>query len=810
VRLKLRMTGLLRDFRYAARTLAKSPGFTAVAVLTLALGIGVNTAVFSLLNAVLLRPLPYADPGRLVLVWESAPFFGVQDSPVSPANYADWKVRARSFQEMGALEIAGYRLAGDGPPELVLGAVVTAGTFRALGTRPLLGRVFRDDDDRLDAAKVALISEGLWQRRFGGDPGIIGKTIRLGEEKHMVVGVLASGTEPPSQYVSKLGEIWTPLGSSYTPKQWNDRGRHNWMVIARLKPGVTLARADAEMRSIGQALAREYPETNEKVGAFVAPLRDHFVRGSRRILTLLFCAVAFVLLIACSNLANLLLSRAATQGKDVSVRVALGAGVWQIARRFACESLLVSVMGGALGLLLATTTFRFLAHFAPGDMTGLKSLSVDVRVLAFTSALSIAVAIAFSLIPLLHVRRLDLIDSLKQSARTLGASGSNRTRALLVGSEVALAFVLATGAALLMQTFARVRGVDTGFRTRNILTVGLPRFGAARPAPPEIASWQQEMLRRVEAIPGVVSAGFTNHVPIAFKGDISGVTTDGRNQRDRVQCRSRVAGPGYMATMGIPVLRGRDVAESDREGAPLVALVNEALARELWPGQDPVGRKLVFEAAVFASVIGVVRDIHQDGLDSAPKPEFYVSSLQAGFHSGSLVIRTKVDPASVAGAVRRAVWSVDPEQPVIDVLTMDQILDNEVAQRRIQAMLVAMFAGLAVLLAAIGLYGVLAYSVGQRRPEFGVRMALGASPGMLLGRIVGQGLTLTALGLTAGLAAALALSRLLATFLFGVQATDPATYVLVAVILLLTAGLASYLPGRRAMRVDPATALKQE
>jgi putative ABC transport system permease protein len=804
------MPGLLSELRLAVRSLARSPGFTTVAVLTLALGIGANTAVFSLLNAVLLRPLPYADPARLVLVWESAPFFGVEDSPVSPANYADWKARARSFEEMGALEIKGYRLSGDSSPELVLGAVVTAGLFRALGTQPLLGRVFRDDDDRLDAPKVAVIGEALWRRRFAADPNVIGKTIRLGGEPHAVVGVIESGTEPPSQYVRRLGEIWTPLGASYTLKQWNERGRHNWMVIARLKPGVTRAQADAEMHSIGQALAREYPETNEKVGAFVAPLRDHFVRGSRRILMLLFCAVAMVLLIACSNLANLLLSRAAGRSKEVSVRTALGAGAWHIARRFICESLLVSAAGSALGVVLATATFKFLAFLAPGDMTGFKSLSVDVRVLGYTAALSIAVAVAFSLVPVLHVRGLNVIESLKQNARTFTSPRSNRTRQLLVGSQVALAFLLAIGAALLIQTFARLRSVDTGFHTRNILTVGIPRFSAARPTLPEIATWQREVLARVNAIPGVISAGFTNHVPIAFKGDISGVTAEGRNERDRVQCRARVAGPGYFATMGIPILRGRDIAESDREGAALVVLVNQMLARELWPGQDPIGRNLVFERGVFARVTGVVQDIHQEGLDTAPKPEFYVSSLQAGFHSGSLVIRTKVDPHSIVAAVRKAVWSLDAEQPVIDVLTMDEILDNEAAQRRVQAMLLAVFAGLAVLLAAIGLYGVLAYSVGQRWSEFGVRMALGASPAMLLGRILGQGLTLTVIGLAAGFAAALALSRLLAAFLFGIEATDPATYALVAGVLLLTAGLASYLPGRRAMRVDPAVALKQE
>ena len=804
------MAALFHDLRHAARTLAGTRGFTAVAILTLAMGIGANTAIFSLVSAVLLRPLAYTDPAGLVLVWESAPFFGVQDSPVSPANYADWKARASSFQEMGALETTGYKLAGDGPPELVHGAVVTAGLLRTLGTRPLLGRIFRDDEDQPSAGKTAIIGEGLWRRRFAADPQITGKAIRLGDNRHTVIGVLAAGTEPPSQYHGGLDEIWTPLGASYTPREWNQRGRHNWMVIARLKPGITLGQANAEMRLIGESLAREYPDTNREVGAFVAPLRDHFVRGSRRILMLLLGTVLFVLLIACSNLTNLLLSRAAARRKEVAVRTALGAGTWHMVRQFLCESFLVSAMGSVLGILLARSTFGLLAHLAPGDMAGMKSLSLDLPVLGFTTVVAAAVAIVFSFIPLIQVRRSDILSSLKQNARTLAGTGSNRTRAILVGTEVALAFVLATGAALLIQTFTRVRGMDTGFRTRNILTVGLPRWGAVRPTAAEIAAWQRDVLLRVTSIPGVVSAGFTNHVPIAFKGDISGVSGDGRNEKDRVQCRTRVAGPGYLATMGIPVLRGRDIDAGDAEGGQRVVLVNETLARELWPGQDALGRRVVFEAGVAAPVVGVVRDIRQDGLDSAPKPEFYISSLQAGFYPGALAIRTAVAPSSIASAVRQAVWSMDPEQPVIDVLTMEQILDKEVWQRRVQGWLLTVFAGLALLLAAVGLYGVLAHSVGERLAEFGVRMALGASPASLLGSVIGRGLAMAAVGLAVGLAGAIGLSRLIAAFLFGVTATDPATYAAVAVVLLLTAVFASYLPGRRAMRVDPAVALRQE
>ena len=685
--------GFLQDLRLAARALAHSRGFTAVAVATLALGIGANTAIFSLVNAVLLRPLPYAEPDRLALVWESAPFFGLHDSPVSPANYTDWKARARSFEEMGGLETTGYKLAGDGPPELVHGAEVTAGVLRALRIQPMLGRIFRDDEDRLDAPKTAIIGEALWRRRFGADPAIVGKTIRLDEDRHTVVGVLAAGTEPPSQYHGELDEIWTPLGASYTARQWNERGRHNWMVVARLKPGVTLGQADAEMRSIGEALAREYPDTNRKVGAFVAPLRDHFVQGSRRLLALLLGTVLFVLLIACANLANLMLSRALGRRKEVAVRAALGAGAWRMARQFLCESLLIAAMGAALGVALARSTFGLLARLAPGDMAGLRTLSVDGRVLLFTTGLAVLAAFATGLVPLVQARRVDLIDSLKQSSRTLAGSGSTRTRAVLAGAEVALAFMLVIGAALLMRTFANVRGAEVGFRTDHVLTVGIPRWGGKRPTPAEVTRWQGEVLRRVTAIPGVRSAGFTNHVPIVFKGDISGVNGEGRASEDGVQARSRAAGPGYLETLGIPVVRGRGIGGEDVDGAPRVVVINETLARELWPGQDALGRRVIFGSGSSAPVVGVTRDIRQDGLDKAPKPEYYISTLQAPFHPGALAIHTSVEPASVASAVRQAVWSVDPEQPVIDVFTMEQILDKEVSQRWIQKTLLAGFRG---------------------------------------------------------------------------------------------------------------------
>jgi predicted permease len=801
---------MLSDLAYAFRSLKNSPGFTVVAILTLALGVGANTAVFSLVNSVLLRPLPYPDPDRLVMVWESAPFFGIRDSPVAPANYADWKARSRSFQDIGAIEDRGYNLTGEGTPEVVLGSLTTAGLFRALGTRPALGRVFRDDEDRVGAAKVALISDAFWRRRFGADPKVLGRTIRLNQEQHTIVGVLAPGTEPPAAYIPQVGEVWTPLSSSYTPKQLEDRGRHNWMVIARLRPGVTLANADAEMHAIGAGLAREYPDTNEKVSAFVAPLREHFVQSSRTILAILLGTVAFVLLIACSNLANLLLSRAAVRSKEVAVRAALGASAWPLVRQFLSESLLLSAAGSLLGLVLATFTFQFLSRIAPARMAGMNTLAIDWRVLAFTLAIAVLTTVAFGLIPLRQIRRLDVSHSLKQSARTLAASaGSRRLRGLLICSEVALAFVLLIGAGLLIQTLARVRAVDLGCRTQNILTLMMPPSMSLR-GPGKLAAYQREVLARVRAIPGVVSAGFTNHIPLVVKGDISGVGAEGHDAKERIQCRARVAGPGYLATMGIPILRGRDIDERDAEGAPFVVLINQTLARTLWPNQDPIGRRVFFESGKEVPVVGVVGDVHESGLDVPPPPGFYISALQAGFPASSLAIHTRVEPSSLAAGVREAIWSVDRDQPIIDVATMEEILDREVAQRRLQTTLLIVFSGLALLLASVGLYGVLAYLVGRQLPEIGLRMAIGAAPSDILRRVLGHGLRLTVIGLALGVVGALAVSRLLSTLLYGVKPTDPATYAVVAAVLLATAALASYLPARRAMRVDPISALREE
>jgi putative ABC transport system permease protein len=804
------MGTILANLSYAARSLRKSPGFTSVAVLTLALGIGANSAVFSLINAVLLRPLPYPEPDRLVLVWESAPFFGLHDSPVAPANYVDWRARSHSFAEMGALEDRSFRLTGEGSPEILQGGLVTAGFLRALGSRVALGRGFRDEEDRPGADRVVVISDAFWRARFNGDPRVLGKTLTLNDEKHTIVGVLAPGGEPPAEYAGRFGEVWAPFGTAYAPEAWAARGRHNWMVLGRLREGVSQASANAEMVSIGQSLAKEYPDTNEKVGAFVAPLRDHFVRESRTVLALLLGTVVFILLIACSNLANLLLARAAHRAKEVAVRAALGASLWQLGRQFFWESLLLCALGTALGLPLASLTFQFLGHLAPAQMNGLQDLAMDWRVLSFALGIAAATTVTFGLAPLWLARRVDVSHALKQSARTLAVSaGSGRVRGMLLYSQVALACMLLIGAGLLIRTFAHLRGVDPGFRTANLLTLSMPPSKEHRGAERSVA-YQNEILRRVMSLPGVEVAGFTNHIPIVFKYDITSVGGEGRDPKDRIQARSREAGPGYLRAMGIPLVAGRELNERDVAGAPAAALINQALADQLFPGRNPVGLKLLLGGNAPVPVVGVVGNIRQSGRDAAANPEFYVSTLQSEMPPAALAIRTRVEPGSLAQPVRQAIWAVDPDQPVTNVATMDEILDREVFQRRIQTTLLSVFAGLALLLAGVGLYGVLAYQVGLQTPEIGLRMALGAAPMNVLRRILSRAVWLTVVGAASGALGALALSRVMSGMLVGVRPTDPVTYGVVVVTMLVAAVAAASLPARRAMRVDPIVALREE
>jgi predicted permease len=797
------MWQFLRDIQYAFRVLRQSPGFGIAAVLTLALGIGANTAVFSLVNAVLLRPFPYPEPERLAFIWEDAPFFGLKDSPPAMGNYVDWRAQNRTFQEMGALERGAFRLTRGGEPELVRGSITTASLFRVLGAKPAIGREFRDDEDPPGGAKVVLVSDGLWRRRFGGDPSLVGKPIRLNEEQFTVVGVMPAGFEFPDNG----NDLWVPVGAVFARSEFSNRDRHNLMVAGRLKAGVTLEQANEDIQAIARRLQQLYPRTNARVGAFVAPLREHFVAGVRRLLWILLAAVNFVLLIGCANIANLLLARGASRRKEIAVRAAMGAARARIVSQLLAESLLLAGAGAAAGLLLSIWSFQSLAKFIPNGISG--AVSMDYRVLAFTAALSAATALLFGLAPALRASRLDLCEALKQSAGR-SAVGGDGVRGLLVVSEVALAVVLLIGAGLLIRTYARLRGVDPGFRVENVLTVNTPvPFPRYRDAAKKRAFYEQT-LARVRALPGVVSAGFINGVPVAFKGWVNSYLTEERPDL-RLNANYRVVTSDYMRTMGIPLRQGRYLDTRDNAGAPLVALANETLASRFWPGQNAVGKRFRMGTSdPWITVAGVVGDVRQAGLDVPAKAEMYFPYEQQSVPPTSLVLRASGDPASLAAAVRREIHAVDPDVPVAAIRTMEEILDTEVSNRRLQTWLLGVFAGLALLLASLGVYGVLSYSVGRRTREIGLRLALGARPSDVLRSVLARGMLLAGLGVTIGLAAAFALTRLMSSLLYGVGATDPATFAGVSAVLLAVALVACSVPARRAARTDPMASLRHE
>jgi putative ABC transport system permease protein len=801
------MGRLLRDLRYACRSLRKTPVFTIVAILTLALGIGANAGIFTLVNAVLLRPLPFPEQHRLMFVWEETTMFGQHDSVVSLANYADWRAQNHSFQQMGALETRTFRINGAGDPLQVIGSTITSSVFGTLGVRPAMGRLFRGNEDQAGAAPVVILSDGLHKRLFGGDPSVIGRSILLNDAKHEIVGVMPAGFRFPSND----DDLWTPIGDTYGPREWSNRGRHNFIVVARLAPDVTLERANQDIRAIAARLEQQYPLNNRNVGAFVAPMRDHFVGDTRSMLWILLGAVGFVLLIACANIANLLLARAANRKREVAIRIAIGAGRGGIMRQLMTENVALALAGGACGLLVAAFGVQFLEKMVPTGISGLSALRVDGRVLAFTLGISILTAVMFGMTPALQSLKLDLHKVLKQGGERGATRGRGLQRALVM-AEVALAFVLAIGAGLLIQTFAKVRAIDPGFRTQNLLTLRMADGKSQKAA--YQAAFYEEVLRRVTAIPGVISAGFSNGVPVAFKGWVNGFAVEGPTilRADRFSNSNyRVVTADYLRTLGVPLREGRMLEARDRMDALPVAVVNEAFQRKFWGNDSAVGRRFRFgDTLPWITIVGVIGDIRQSGLEAASRPELYLPALQQPLLTNWLAVRTAGDPARATAAVRQAIRAADPDMAIANVSTMEQILDRETFQRRVQMILLATFAGLALLLASLGIYGVLAYLVSGRTQEIGLRMALGAAPGDVLRAVVGQGLGLSAAGIVAGILAALGVTRVLSKVLFGVSPTDPLTFAAVAGLLLTVAAVASYVPARRAMRVDPVRALREE
>jgi len=807
----------LQDVRYGLRSLLKRPGFTAVAVITLALGIGANAAIFSVVNAVLLRPLQFREPERLAIVWEDASFVGFPRNTPAPAVYSDWKNQAQSFEDMAATHESSRNLTGDGEPERVPTRRVTHNFFSLLGVQPLIGRGFLPEEDRPQANKVVVLSYPLWQSRYAGDPNILNRTILLNGEKHTVVGVMPAGF----QWLESEERLFVPL--ALNAEQLANRGSHYLTVIARLKPGVSMVQAQSEMNAIMARMAKDHPEetANGALGAVVMPLHEQLAGDARRPLLVLLVAVAFVLLIACANIASLLLARAAGRRREIAVRTALGASRMRIVRQLLTESLLLSIFGGICGLVLAFWSFGFFKNLIPEGMKQSTTLGLDGKVLLFALGTSIVTGIVFGLIPALQGSRVDLNESLKQSGGRSGAGSATRLRSGMIVFEVAVSLVLLVGAVLLIQTLFQLFKQYSVLAPDKVLTMRTPLPLRKYDELGKRKAFYEDVLQRVEAIPGVVSAGYTTSIPLSWKGGTTGVFPEGLSEPVpgvSYDANHRQVTANYLQTMSIPLRQGRYFTAQDNQQGMPVAIVNETMAREYWPNGDAVGRRFKLgdpsEDTPWYTVVGVVGDIRQMGIDVPVKGEMYLPYEQVvpyeSYAPRDLAIRTNGDPSSVVGAVRQAIRSVDADQPVSNVATMEEVLGREASQRRLGMILLSAFAVLALLLASLGIYGVLAYFVAQHRNEIGVRLALGATPARILLLVLRKGMALTLLGVVIGLAASFVFTRLMTSLLFGVKAIDPLTFAAVPLLLAFVALLACWIPARRAAKVDPMVALRYE
>ena len=836
-------TGLLEDLRYGLRILRSSPGFTAVAVLSLALGIGANTAIFSVVNAVLLRPLPYKDPQRLVTIWEVNQKQGLDWSMPSPANLAAWKQQSKLFEDFAAFQWLWTRnLTNIEEPERLQGWQVSANFFSLLGVPPVLGRSFLPEEDLPGGPRVVVISHGLWQRRFGSNPRLIGQVITLDDEGYTVVGIMPSGLLIYPNL--KLPEFWAPL--AFTGEQLTNHGNRSVMTLARLKPGVSLQQARAELETITRRLEQAYPDTNTGWGADFQPLHQTVVGRVSTALLVLLGAAGFVLLIACANVANLLLARVAVRQKEIAIRRALGASRPRVIRQMLTESVPLVFLGSVCGLLLAFWGVDLLLVMSPGNIPRLDPigapLAPDPRVLGFALVISLLTGATFSLAPALQGSKPDLAESLREAAAdrpwAAGRGWVHRTprlRSLLVVSEVALALVLLIGAGLMMNSFLRLRRMDLGFQPENALTMrisvsrskysGPAEAGNRRTIRPQARAFFQQVIQRVGALPGVDSAGASVFAVLGGLWERQGFRIEGRPPLARERqpiAECNYVSPHYFRAMGIPLRKGRYFTDGDAAGAPWVVIINETMARRFFPGEDPIGRRLMVGRleGVWREIVGVVGDVRQYEFEAGPPPQLYSSYLQQrgtyaawqlDFMLGmALVVHTSGRPARLATAVRSAIREVDKDAAVSDVQTLEEVVFSQVSQRRFYMQLLGIFAGVALVLAAVGIYGVMAYAVGRRTHEIGVRMALGAQASDVLKLVVRQGLALTAIGLAIGWGASFALTRFLTSQLYGVSATDPGTFLVVSLLLAGVALLASYLPARRATKVDPMAALRHE
>ena len=821
------MNGFLQDLRYGWRTLAKSPGFTVVAILTLALGIGANSSMFSLINSVLLRPLPFSDPDRLVTIWERRGSSNDSNLPISAHEFVAWREKGSTFQKMTIIRGDGFNLTGAGEPASISALRVSAEFFSVLEVAPLLGRTFSVGEDN-DDYPIIVMNAALWKKRFGSDPEIVGKTVTLNDQKYTVIGVMERRCV--GSWMNADPDVWLPIN---LPDEARRVGRHGNNVVARLKQDVTLEQAQTELSQIALGLEQEYPNNNVGHNAKIIPLHEASVGSVRLALMVLFGAVGFVLLIACANVANLLLTRAAGRQKEIAIRTALGASRLRLIRQMLTESCLLAVMGGGVGVLLALWIIDLLPKINAVNIPRIEQLGIDGRVLAVTLSLSLLTGILTGLAPAIRSSRISVIQGLNDGARTSSGPRRRRIGSLLVVLEVALALVLLAGGGLMLKSFVMLIEVDPGFDPHNVLRLDLSLPSPKYSKPQERIRFYGELLERVKALPGVEAAGATSQTPLSPGDNWGPFSIEGRPAPSPGQesaAAMRTVSSDYFRVMRVPLKTGRYFTEADarialpvmrwfdqqpypahyNESQPAPAIIiNETMARMFFPGEDSLGKRIRIISSPWLTIVGVVGDIRHRGLNTQPNPEMYLFDLQEPQDSMAVMIRTAVDPLRLAAVVREQVFAVDQDQPVA-ITTMEQIFSDSIGGQRFNMVLLGIFAALALVMAVVGIFGVINYSVAQRTQEIGIRVALGAQRRDILKLVVGQGMVLTLLGVAIGLAGAVAITRLISELLFGVSPTDPVTLGMVALLLTSVAFLASYIPARKAMKVDPMVALRSE
>jgi putative ABC transport system permease protein len=808
------MGTLLQDVRYGWRALVSRPGFTLIAILALALGIGANTAIFSVVHAVLLQRLPYGNPDQLVWIWESNPGSAITKEPTSLPNYVDWRAQNQSFTELTAWSRANLILTGDGEPERVPGSAVAANFFSTLGVSPALGRTFVAEENTPGKNRVAVLSHAFWQRRFGADPNIAGRTVTLNGNPYSIVGVMPAAFRHPDPGMTIVPDLWIPLSIDGAQ---NGRRGDFLRIVGRLKPGVNIEGATKDMTALTARLAEQYPAANAGWTVTLLTLHQRFTGDVRKPILLIMGAVAFLLLIACANVANLLLARAATREREIAIRSALGARRVRLLRQLLTESLLLALAGGLAGLLVAIWGVEALRSIAPENLPRLDSAGLNYLVLTFAIGLSLLTGIVFGIVPAMTSTSIDLNSSLKEGGR--GTSDGKRgamLRDLVAVAEIALALMLLVSSGLLIRSFLKLQKSDPGFKPENVATmqVLLPRN--KYPEGPQISAFFDQLLERIKAMPGVDSAGAVDSVPLGGGGNVLSFLIEGNPApppEQVVDAEAYTVSPGYFGTLAIPFVRGRDFSERDDGKAPGVTIINEMMANRYFPGEDPLGKRITLgnaETGPWLTVVGIVKDVAHNDLGAAPYSQMYGAYRQNPSRLMSVVARTSGGERGAVAGLRDLVKSIDRDLPLGKVTTMEQLLSDSIARPRFNALLITIFAAAGLLLAAVGIYGVISYGVTQRVHEIGVRIALGASSRDVMGLVLSKGLKLAIAGVAIGLLLSLAAGRLLSTLLFGVGARDPLTFVGLSAVIVGVAMLACYLPARKAMKVDPMVALRYE